>query len=131
MDSDEIGLIFDYMDADKNGVISIDEFCLLNEERFKHNQPPLGKGDKKQTIRINMGYLANQLLKEFPSLKKAFEYIDMDNDKQITKAEMTQAVVRLGIRLSTTDIIEVFDMLDADHDGTISLDEFINLESLR
>lgn len=129
MDNDEIDLIFDFMDGDKNGVISFDEFCLLNEERFKHNQPAVGLGDKKQRIKVNMGYIANQLLKEFPNLKKAFEYIDMDDDKNITKTEMLQAITKLGIRISSSEINEVFEMLDSNNDGTISLQEFMNLET--
>ena len=59
--------------------------------------------------------------KELKQLKAAFKDIDKDKNKKVTILELKTAMEKNGILFNRS----LFDMLDQNGDGTISLDEYI------
>ena len=59
--------------------------------------------------------------KELKQLKAAFKDIDKDKNKKVTILELKTAMEKNGIIFNRS----LFDMLDQNGDGTISLDEYI------
>ena len=59
--------------------------------------------------------------KELKQLKAAFKDMDKDKNKQVTILELKTAMEKNGILFNQS----LFDMLDQNGDGTISLDEYI------
>ena len=59
--------------------------------------------------------------KELKQLKAAFKDMDKDKNKKVTILELKTAMEKNGILFNRS----LFDMLDQNGDGTISLDEYI------
>ena len=59
--------------------------------------------------------------KELKQLKAAFKDMDKDKNKKVTILELKTAMEKNGILFNQS----LFDMLDQNGDGTISLDEYI------
>ena len=59
--------------------------------------------------------------KELKQLKSAFKDMDKDKNKKVTLLELKTAMEKNGILFNRS----LFDMLDQNGDGTISLDEYI------
>ena len=59
--------------------------------------------------------------KELKQLKAAFKDMDKDKNKKVTLLELKTAMEKNGILFNQS----LFDMLDQNGDGTISLDEYI------
>ena len=59
--------------------------------------------------------------KELKQLKAAFKDMDKDKNKKVTILELKTAMENNGILFNRS----LFDMLDQNGDGTISLDEYI------
>lgn len=58
------------------------------------------------------------------NLEQAFQFIDINKDGFVNFQEMSEAVETIGLSLSREDRHAVFAVLDSDHNGYISLEEF-------
>jgi Ca2+-binding EF-hand superfamily protein len=106
----EIEAIFKLGDANGDGAIDMDEFIGVMCPSaaavvFKVSQTFQGKD----------GAIA------------AFKKIDMDGDGNITKKEMSQAVLPNGQRLSETEVSAIFQLGDINKDGELDMEEFIGV----
>lgn len=54
------------------------------------------------------------------TLKRAFEAIDTDNSNSISKGEMEQAMLRIGIPITADTVDYIYRMVDDDMNGTIN-----------
>ena len=57
-------------------------------------------------------------------LKKVFQSFDKDNNGFIDITEISAAAKELGIDVTDSDIKEIFDQIDNNHDGKITFEEF-------
>ena len=60
-------------------------------------------------------------------LEEAFKLFDIDNTGRITFKNLKDVLTSMGEQLTDQEIIEIIAEADKNGDGTISLDEFINL----
>lgn len=71
-------------------------------------------------------YMATRLNEsEVKEMKKIFEELDMSKTGMITLDELIDSLEKLEIDGFTTDIEELFQSIDTDHDGFINYTEFI------
>jgi len=59
--------------------------------------------------------------------KEVFLEIDTDNNGQIDQAELTVAMSSMGVKLKSSEVVNMMKEADADGDLLIDLDEFIDL----
>ncbi|KAJ2446301.1 hypothetical protein GGF42_005735 [Coemansia sp. RSA 2424] len=59
--------------------------------------------------------------------RKAFGAFDKDGDGFITETELAEAMTKLGEKLSAKELKEMFVEADANKDGTISYEEFVDM----
>ena len=127
-------MVFDYLDKDRDGTISYNEFCEFQEEKRRNNvvqnQQVIDHAkdinDRMHLSKI-MVFLCGRFESKFNTLNKAFKFFDIDRDREITKQEFVQGIVKLKINLQKNDCDIIFDHLDRDRDGTICLEEFLAL----
>mmetsp|Transcript_20219 Transcript_20219/g.51028 ORF Transcript_20219/g.51028 Transcript_20219/m.51028 type:complete len:493 (+) Transcript_20219:984-2462(+) len=84
-----------------------------------------------QDKEVQQAYKAQQLQMMLPELKKMFELFDDDNSGEITKEEMVNGLrenksmqKELDHLMGTVDPVALFEMLDVDGGGKISIEEF-------
>ncbi|GAA5880059.1 hypothetical protein JCM8547_001487 [Rhodosporidiobolus lusitaniae] len=65
--------------------------------------------------------------KELKTLKKKFEQIDADHDGKIDPADLSKTMTKLGMDASESTVRDVIKEVDADADGAINLDEFLDV----
>ncbi|XP_058800764.1 calcyphosin-like protein isoform X1 [Phymastichus coffea] len=58
-------------------------------------------------------------------LGRVFRRMDQDGNKQLNQVELTDGLAECGLELSDDEISALFDKLDCDDSGGISVDEFI------
>ena len=61
-----------------------------------------------------------------PSIRKHFNSIDRDNSGSIDYNEFKKFLKKLDVRLSSSDLDSLIEVLDADDDGSVSFAEFSN-----
>lgn len=62
--------------------------------------------------------------------RAAFHVVDVNGDGMITPQELSRLWERNGEPISERQLLEIFAKADTNHDGLISLDEFIVLLAL-
>eukprot|EP00164_Ancoracysta_twista_P005761 GFYU01007917.1.p1 GENE.GFYU01007917.1~~GFYU01007917.1.p1 ORF type:complete len:627 (+),score=133.44 GFYU01007917.1:180-2060(+) len=139
--------IFRRIDADKDGLISTDDF-----RAFFDNLEGSGLNARSQTVRkptvpeadYNPAYAARRLIQgnkrkqtlfkvqqrlnqKFSGLKtsKKFELATKHARRPMTLADFSDLCKTSGVLLSNKDIIEVFKEVDLDKDGLLSFDDFV------
>ena len=60
-------------------------------------------------------------------MKKAFDFLDVDKSKSLTRAEMKRALFEWGMLLTDDEMAELFKACDKDGDGTIDYSEFCDM----
>ena len=60
-------------------------------------------------------------------MKKAFDFLDVDKSKSLTRAEMKRALFEWGMLLTDDEMTELFKACDKDGDGTIDYSEFCDM----
>lgn len=61
------------------------------------------------------------------TIVSAFEALDRDGSGRVSSEEFSQAMLRLGMGLTSKQLGHLFCALDADGDGSVSLREFVSL----
>lgn len=100
------------VDANGDGLIEFDEFCMLCESMHRRDQ---GVG----------GEDGNGLSRD-EELKEAFDVFDKDKDGLISVEELGVVLCSLGLREGTKveDCKEMVKKVDRDGDGMVNFDEF-------
>ena len=118
LDGEELGEIFDFLDVNKDGELSQDEFKVLNYDNILIHCDKDGNGtiSKKEFISC---MLINQTDDE-EAIEYLFNMLDIDNNKELTHDELK--ILNINE--------EEFKALDKNNDKTITLDEFRYLYSI-
>ena len=66
---------------------------------------------------------------QYKLLRKVFNYVDSDQDGNITPAELKAVVERFGLKMASSQLEQYIQEFDANNDGQINLTEFCNLMS--
>jgi len=97
----DIEAMFADADSDANGNICFDEFVALME---KNKQDPQAQNHE---------------------LEASFRELDVDGSGAISKDEFRRVMTKMGQRMTDKDVDDFFDAVDTDHEGTISLAEYM------
>jgi len=97
--------IFNAIDADKQGTISLEEF---KEVIFGVTDVQISL-DNEESVKV---------------IAKLFVESDDNGDGNISKTEFHKLLSKLGLSFSAKKMNMIFDMLDSDKNGSISLEEF-------
>jgi len=136
---DEVKGLFKAIDADGDGMLSIEEMMKSPCSKFDREEVSaiFELGDSNGDGELDMGeFIAimypaageaiSKLSKNYPSIdevKVLFKKLDIDNDGSITKEEMAEN----AIRFSAQEIDSIFALGDIDDDGQLDLEEFIGV----
>lgn len=90
------------VDEDGNGTIDFNEFVNLMKKKLRDTD-------------LEEEYLA------------AFRILDRDSDGLLSAPELKHVLKNLGEDVTDQDVEEMVHEVDKDHDGLISIDEFIRL----
>jgi Ca2+-binding EF-hand superfamily protein len=71
-----------------------------------------------------MTLIAIKIEEKFHSLAKAFLFFDIDGDQMISRTEFNKGIEGLRVKLSKSDIDQVFEAMDRDNDQNINYKEF-------
>lgn len=103
---DELSILLDSVDTDRNGVIDLDEFVDVMRTHLHH-----GAEDGAPTAE--------------DELREAFAVFDKDGNGFITAAELKSALLNLGERLEDEELMAMIAAADKDGNGEIDYQEFI------
>lgn len=135
--AEELKQVFDKFDSNRDGKISPEEYQAILKA--------LGKRDlvRKEVQKIfevadldGDGFIDYNEFVEMQKreggvktmdLQRAFQAFDKDNDGKITVEEVYELLRRLGERCSMKDCQKMVRAVDANGDGVIDSDEFINM----
>lgn len=133
--------MFDYLDQDQDGTISYNEFTLFSEEKLI-KLDPFDSFNFQSSLALNRDHsermslykavntVASKFEEQFPSLKEAFAYIDIDRDGYISREEFKQAVQKLKIlNIGRVEAEMVFSFLDSNGNDVLEFTEFQKLHS--
>jgi len=138
-EKEELLMAFQALDADGNGVLTIDElkegykriYPAFTEEEINHavqtvvnNIDVNGSGQIDFTEFVVASVNQQKLLTKH-SIGKAFKMFDNDGDGNIDRKELK--LVMGGVNLSDDEWDKLINQYDADKDGKISLEEFTNM----
>jgi len=102
----------------------------LNEDSTTNETPLLQGGNDLQSLETNTSLIPNQTsnAKRIRKiLKYFFRMFDTDNSKTLDLNEMTLVLQHLHENIPKEQVRELFQQSDADHNGTISFDEFYEM----
>ncbi len=112
---DDLELLFDALDMNKDGNLSINEFCLCiegiqitKEQRLKCFDPDLEKEMVSQIIIL-------------------FNFFDTNSDGLITIKELHNALRSINPTISTVQVDEIMKQADKNSSQSIDKQEFVNL----
>lgn len=101
-DTAAIELIFNQMDINEDGKVTLDEFFNICK-----NMPP-------EIVRLS-------------AIRRSFQKIDMNLDGKITEEELFLFLKETGTEVTPGDVHSIFLKLDKDGDGKLSPREFVDL----
>ncbi|KAH7277400.1 hypothetical protein KP509_39G049300 [Ceratopteris richardii] len=130
-------IMFNFMDTDKNGVLSYEEFKIGLRKLGSHLTEPeirqlmdVGDMDKQGTLdygKFAALTLQLQKLNNDDYLREAFSYFDMDGNGFIDVFELKQALIdELGPDDESV-VSEIMREVDTNKDGRISYEEFTKM----
>ncbi|XP_067872908.1 uncharacterized protein [Heterodontus francisci] len=99
----DLRLVFDATDTIKTGKVSFSDFLQIVIE---------GQGDSRDT---------------YEEIKQGFSLFDCDGDGKITFDNLKDACKSAGVYFSHQDLREMIREVDTNGDGTVDMEEFINL----
>lgn len=103
---EELGIILDSVDTDRNGVIDLDEFIDVMRGHLHH-----GPSDGAPTAE--------------DELREAFAVFDKDGNGFISPEELKSALLNLGEKLEDQEVMAMIKAADRDGNGQIDYEEFI------
>lgn len=103
---DELNILLDSVDTDRNGVIDLDEFIDVMRGHL-HNGPEDGAPTPEDELR------------------EAFSVFDKDGNGFISPEELKSALLNLGEKLEDHEIKAMIAAADRDGNGQIDYEEFI------
>lgn len=105
---EEVRRMFEEVDVDGSGEISFDEFLQLMAEMTGGGETTLTEGAGENWA-------------------DAFKIFDLDGDGYITAKELGKVLENMGEPLKDYELQEMIDEVDADHDGKLNLEEFVQV----
>ena len=90
--------------------------ALTKEEEFQ-------KGKKLKQV---LSMAENSVNKQFSDMFKAFQYIDLDRSGRLSRAEIERALDLWNIPMDDDSLDQLMGKCDADDDGGISYEEFVD-----
>ncbi|CAD8210763.1 unnamed protein product [Paramecium octaurelia] len=106
--------LYDYLDANSSGNISINEFRLV----FQSKQ---GDHNKNKAEQIIMSQDIEQEIQEL------FNQIDENKNQSLDQRELLKALQSVGLNPGTEELTQYFAQFDRDKSGTISYQEFSHI----
>ncbi|KAF9876088.1 calmodulin [Colletotrichum karsti] len=96
-------------------------YLPLTHQNFLHNNP-------SPTTEPNIKMAAAGLTEEQRAqYKEVFDLFDKDGTGDITAQELGEVMRSLGLNPSDTELTDMVNEVDADNNGTIDFNEFLNL----
>lgn len=99
---EELGILLDSVDSDRNGVIDLHEFIDVMQSHLQHDPPT-----------------------HADELREAFAVFDKDGNGMISAEELKSALLNLGEKLEDHEIRAMMEAADRDGNGQIDYEEFI------
>lgn len=99
---EELGILLDSVDSDRNGVIDLHEF-----------------------IDVMQGHLHHASASQDDELREAFAVFDKDGNGMISAEELKSALLNLGEKLEDHEVKAMIMAADRDGNGQIDYEEFI------
>ncbi|KAM9858565.1 ras and EF-hand domain-containing protein homolog [Aulostomus maculatus] len=114
--------IFDRLDVDNDGTVTLEEFITGFNDRHteQHTSEPVG-GEGGSVSRPTVKGMSRE---EQDRLSALFRTYDVDNSGRIERNEFLTICEELRVPAAEAD--RIFDRLDVDNDGTVTLLEFIS-----
>lgn len=135
--TDELKQVFNKFDSNRDGKISPEEYQAILKALGKRNlvrkevQKIFEVADLDGDGFIDFNEFVEMQKREggvkTGDLHRAFQAFDRDNDGKITVEEVYELLRRLGERCSLQDCQKMVRAVDANGDGVIDSDEFINM----
>ncbi|XWS17111.1 hypothetical protein CRYUN_Cryun33cG0040200 [Craigia yunnanensis] len=106
------------MDANGDGLIDFDEFCILCQAMDGHDEEGVRRGEDGNGV-VEEGDGGGEL-------KEAFDVFDKDKDGLISVEELGSVLCSLGLKEGnkTEDCKAMIRKVDMDGDGMVNFDEF-------
>jgi Ca2+-binding EF-hand superfamily protein len=106
---------------------TINSLQTLHESHQLGQQLPIEyTSEEKEALIQRLGaQLRRAHFNRFSSIREAFLKLDANRDKYIQPQELKHYVHNLNIPIDDTIIHEIFNIIDTNHDGNISWEEFI------
>ncbi|XP_051807156.1 ras and EF-hand domain-containing protein homolog isoform X7 [Acanthochromis polyacanthus] len=133
--SQEAECIFNRLDVDKDGTVTLEEFISSFQEQHQEEHDDAGENKSSSTVEgfsISEGHVASRQphphiqgmsAEEQERLRALFHTYDVDNSGRIEKNEFLTICTELQVSAAEAD--RIFSRLDIDDDGTVTLQEFI------
>ncbi|XP_068652843.1 calmodulin-like protein 7 [Aristolochia californica] len=102
---EQISTTVEKFDSNKDGLIDLQEFCILYESMVKGEEDG-GEG------------------KELDDLKEAFDVFDENGDGLVTAEELGLVMASLGLNRGAEDCKNMIKKVDKDGDGKVNFEEF-------
>ncbi|CAD8196479.1 unnamed protein product [Paramecium pentaurelia] len=107
--------LYDYLDANSSGHISINEFRLV----FQSKQGDLQNKNKAEQI------IMSQDIEQ--EIQELFNQIDENKNQSLDQRELLKALQSVGLNPGTEELTQYFAQFDRDKSGTISYQEFSHI----
>ena len=111
----DLGMIFDAIDINNDGELSINEFAMFLEGAQVTRQ--------QRSQELDQGII-EEMKQQIVSL---FHQFDDNGDGYVTCDEIQKAMIGLGQRISLEDAKLMISTIDNDGDGRLNMNEFIDL----